>query len=147
MSRLCKLTGKHIKELFPEFLVDALPLLARVKEQRQRVSAQRLRALTHHGERTADRLTWDANKVDRKIDRGQSREAIGKVLKKLSYREREVLKLRFGLGEDGFAYTYKEVGHIFKMTRERIRQIEAKAIRKLQHPKLAASLVAFVAND
>jgi len=58
---------------------------------------------------------------------------IAKVLKTLSYREREIIKLRYGLG-DGYSYTLEEVGHIFKVTRERIRQIEAKAVRKLQHP-------------
>ena len=55
---------------------------------------------------------------------------IAKVLKTLSYREREIIKLRYGLG-DGYSYTLEEVGHIFKVTRERIRQIEAKAVRKL----------------
>ncbi|MEM9413559.1 MAG: sigma-70 family RNA polymerase sigma factor, partial [Planctomycetota bacterium] len=55
------------------------------------------------------------------------------VLKTLSYREREIIKLRYGLG-DGYSYTLEEVGHIFKVTRERIRQIEAKAVRKLQQP-------------
>jgi RNA polymerase primary sigma factor len=58
---------------------------------------------------------------------------IARVLKTLSYREREIIKLRYGLG-DGYSYTLEEVGHIFKVTRERIRQIEAKAVRKLQHP-------------
>lgn len=48
----------------------------------------------------------------------------------LSHREREIMKLRHGLG-DGYVYTLEEVGHIFKVTRERIRQIEAKALRKL----------------
>ena len=61
------------------------------------------------------------------------RNRIAKVLKSLSYREREIIKLRYGLG-DGYSYTLEEVGHIFKVTRERIRQIEAKAVRKLQAP-------------
>jgi RNA polymerase primary sigma factor len=56
------------------------------------------------------------------------RTRINKVLKTLSYREREIIKLRYGLG-DGYSYTLEEVGHIFKVTRERIRQIEAKAVR------------------
>jgi len=55
------------------------------------------------------------------------------VLASLSEREREVLKLRFGL-EDGYSRTLEEVGHIFEVTRERIRQIEAKALKKLRHP-------------
>ena len=68
---------------------------------------------------------------------------IAKVLKTLSYREREIIKLRYGLG-DGYSYTLEEVGHIFKVTRERIRQIEAKAVRKLQQPSRSQELVGFL---
>ncbi|MEE2780788.1 MAG: sigma-70 family RNA polymerase sigma factor [Planctomycetota bacterium] len=68
---------------------------------------------------------------------------ISKVLKTLSYREREIIKLRYGLG-DGYSYTLEEVGHIFKVTRERIRQIEAKAVRKLQQPSRSQELRGFV---
>lgn len=71
------------------------------------------------------------------------RRRIYKVLKTLSYREREIIKLRYGLG-DGYCYTLEEVGHIFKVTRERIRQIEAKAIRKLQQPSRSQELVGFL---
>ena len=68
---------------------------------------------------------------------------IAKVLKTLSYREREIIKLRYGLG-DGYSYTLEEVGNIFKVTRERIRQIEAKAVRKLQQPVRSQDLVGFL---
>ncbi len=68
---------------------------------------------------------------------------IAKVLKTLSYREREIIKLRYGLG-DGYSYTLEEVGHIFKVTRERIRQIEAKAVRKLQQPSRSSELIGFL---
>jgi RNA polymerase primary sigma factor len=51
--------------------------------------------------------------------------------------------LRYGLG-DGYSYTLEEVGHIFKVTRERIRQIEAKAVRKLQNPVRSQHLEGFV---
>ena len=68
---------------------------------------------------------------------------ISKVLKTLSYREREIIKLRYGLG-DGYSYTLEEVGHIFKVTRERIRQIEAKAVRKLQQPSRSQELSGFL---
>ncbi len=68
---------------------------------------------------------------------------IDKVLKSLSYREREIIKLRYGLG-DGYSYTLEEVGHIFRVTRERIRQIEAKAVRKLQQPSRSQELVGFL---
>jgi len=71
------------------------------------------------------------------------RHRIDRVLKTLSYREREIIKLRYGLG-DGYSYTLEEVGHIFKVTRERIRQIEAKAVRKLQQPSRSQELVGFL---
>ena len=69
-------------------------------------------------------------------------QAIYQALKTLSYREREIIKLRYGLG-DGYCYTLEEVGQIFRVTRERIRQIEAKAVRKLQQPSRSQMLVGF----
>jgi len=65
------------------------------------------------------------------------------TINSLSVREREIIKLRFGLG-DGYIYTLEEVGRIFKVTRERVRQIEAKALRKLRHPSRAKELENFV---
>ena len=61
------------------------------------------------------------------------RERIDQVLMTLAYREREVIKLRFGIG-DGYIYTLEEISRIFKVTKERIRQLEGRAIRKLRHP-------------
>jgi RNA polymerase primary sigma factor len=61
----------------------------------------------------------------------------------LNYREREILRLRYGL-TDGYAYTLEEVGKIFSVTRERVRQIETKAVRKLQQPYRARTLQSFV---
>jgi RNA polymerase primary sigma factor len=71
------------------------------------------------------------------------KEKIDYVLKTLTYREREIIKLRYGLG-DGYTYTLEEVGRIFKVTRERVRQIEAKAVRKLQHPVRSRQLKGFL---
>ena len=76
-------------------------------------------------------------------NQGMLRSRINEVLRTLSYREREIIKLRYGLG-DGYRYTLEEVGHIFKVTRERIRQIEAKAVRKLQQPARSRDLVGFL---
>ncbi len=67
------------------------------------------------------------------------KETVGAVLGSLSPRERQVLELRFGLG-DGRARTLEEVGRDFDVTRERIRQIEAKALRQLRHPTRATRL-------
>ena len=71
------------------------------------------------------------------------REKIEALLKTLTYREREIIRLRYGLG-DGYTYTLEEVGRIFKVTRERVRQIEAKAVRKLQHPVRSKQLEGFL---
>jgi len=71
------------------------------------------------------------------------RKKIDHVLRSLTYREREIIKLRYGLG-DGYSYTLEETGRIFKVTRERIRQIESKALRKLQHSTRADHLKGFV---
>jgi len=73
------------------------------------------------------------------------KDKIDTVLKTLTYREREIIKLRYGLG-DGYTYTLEEVGRIFKVTRERVRQIEAKAVRKLQHPVRSKQLKGFLDN-
>ncbi len=71
------------------------------------------------------------------------KDKIDQVLKTLTYREREIIKLRYGLG-DGYTYTLEEVGRIFKVTRERVRQIESKAVRKLQHPARSKQLQGFL---
>jgi RNA polymerase primary sigma factor len=71
------------------------------------------------------------------------REQMGEVLDTLSIRERRVLQLRFGL-EDGRSRTLEEVGREFSVTRERIRQIEAKALRKLRHPTRSKKLKDFL---
>ena len=68
---------------------------------------------------------------------------IDDVLSGLNYREREIIRLRYGLA-DGYAYTLEEVGKIFSVTRERVRQIEAKAVRKLQHPVRSRKLSGFL---
>jgi RNA polymerase primary sigma factor len=74
------------------------------------------------------------------------REKIEELLKTLTYREREIIRLRYGLA-DGYCYTLEEVGRIFKVTRERVRQIEAKAVAKLQHPVRSCELSEYVADS
>jgi RNA polymerase primary sigma factor len=71
------------------------------------------------------------------------KQQIHEAMQTLNYREREILKLRYGLA-DGYAYTLEEVGKIFQVTRERVRQIESKAVKKLQHPQRSKSLSSFV---
>jgi len=72
------------------------------------------------------------------------KEQMDDVLGTLTEREKKVLRLRFGIG-DGYPRTLEEVGAVFKVTRERVRQIEAKALRKLRHPTRSRKLKNFLA--
>ncbi len=74
------------------------------------------------------------------------REQIGKVLETLTTREQKVLTLRFGIG-DGSPRTLEEVGKVFSVTRERVRQIEAKALRKMRHPTRSRKLQGFLESE
>ncbi len=78
-----------------------------------------------------------------RVRRSGFAEDSGGVLQPLSYREWEVLRLRFRL-DDGHCRTLDEVGRIFRVIRERIRQIEAKAFRKLQYPCRSRELAEFL---
>jgi RNA polymerase primary sigma factor len=71
------------------------------------------------------------------------KDELNKALDTLPERERDVLKFRYGIGSDR-SHTLEEVGREFKVTRERIRQIEAKALRKLRHPSRARHLKGFL---
>ena len=86
-------------------------------------------------EATLEQFVADSNQptLYDKVSRELLKDALNKVLDTLSAREKKVLMMRFGL-EDGKPKTLEEVGREFKVTRERIRQIEAKALRKLKHP-------------
>ncbi len=70
------------------------------------------------------------------------KEQVASVLQHLPYREREIIKLRYGLG-DGHTYTLQDIGKIFDISRERVRQIEKNALRKLRHPKRSRELEDF----
>ena len=72
------------------------------------------------------------------------RDEVNDVLRTLTPREAKVIRLRFGLTEDGAQRTLEEVGAFFNVTRERIRQIEAKALRKLKHPSRSRILRSFL---
>jgi len=74
------------------------------------------------------------------------KQKLNDVLTSLTERERKVLELRFGL-VDGYARTLEEVGKQYKVTRERIRQIEAKALRKMRHPTRVRQLQGFLESE
>ena len=95
------------------------------------------------GEFVEDQHTESPHKL---ANNGLLRDQIEELLKTLTYREREIIRLRYGLA-DGYSYTLEEVGRIFKVTRERVRQIEAKAVSKLQNPVRSQMLVSFVPQE
>ena len=87
----------------------------------------------------------DYRDIDPLYDANQQalKSRIDEAMEHLNYREREILRLRYGLA-DGYAYTLEEVGKIFSVTRERVRQIESKAVRKLQQPYRSKTLASFL---
>eukprot|EP00181_Compsopogon_caeruleus_P002955 CAMPEP_0184689494 /NCGR_PEP_ID=MMETSP0312-20130426/30684_1 /TAXON_ID=31354 /ORGANISM="Compsopogon coeruleus, Strain SAG 36.94" /LENGTH=407 /DNA_ID=CAMNT_0027146849 /DNA_START=773 /DNA_END=1996 /DNA_ORIENTATION=- len=78
-------------------------------------------------------IEWEGETPEEEVSKNLLREDLESVLRTLSPREREVIRMRYGF-DDGRMKTLEEIGHLFSVTRERIRQIEAKALRKLRHP-------------
>lgn len=91
----------------------------------------------------ADFIPDEENPLEETVSLLLMKEQLDEVLKTLTEREREVLTLRFGLA-DGRERTLEEVGNIFNVTRERIRQIESKALIKLRHPARSKKLHEFL---
>jgi RNA polymerase primary sigma factor len=99
----------------------------------------------NHQDNVLGELLEDRHKIDPPgiIDRDSLQSQIAEILRALNYREREVIRLRYGLG-DGYCYTLAEVGRIFLVSRERVRQIEAEALRKLRQPVRLRKLSSFL---
>ncbi|MEI6429353.1 MAG: RNA polymerase sigma factor RpoD [Pseudanabaena sp. ELA607] len=93
--------------------------------------------------RLGDFIESDGETPDDQVAKALLREDLESVLGTLSPRERDVLRLRYGL-DDGRMKTLEEIGQIFNVTRERIRQIEAKALRKLRHPNRNSVLKEYI---
>ena len=87
----------------------------------------------------------DESPID-KLQHDTLRLRIDDALAELDYREREILRLRYGL-TDGYVYTLSEIGQVFSVTRERVRQIEVAALQKLQHPSCARRLAEFLGDS
>lgn len=78
--------------------------------------------------------------IDHEIEDGDTKRIVDEALSTLSPRESKILRMRFGIGEYNRTHTLEEIGQIYDVHRERIRNIEAKAIRKLRHPKIAVAI-------
>ncbi|MEY4614386.1 MAG: hypothetical protein RL179_2359 [Planctomycetota bacterium] len=152
MSKLRNVTKKLLQDMGREPTIEEIAIAAEISVEETR----RVMKISRHpisldrpvGE-SEDSYFGDFiedNSVDSPVNAAAQemlKDKIDGVLKTLTYREREIIKLRYGLG-DGYTYTLEEVGRIFKVTRERVRQIEAKAVRKLQHPVRSRQLEGFI---
>ncbi|MCS7093069.1 MAG: sigma-70 family RNA polymerase sigma factor [Patescibacteria group bacterium] len=132
-----------IKEIAKEMgiSVEEVENLIRISQQPRSLSTP----IGDDKEATLEQFVPDTNQPSLydKVSQELLKDAIAKVLDSLSPREKKVLIMRFGL-DDGRPKTLEEVGREFRVTRERIRQIEAKAIRKLKHPSRARKLRDFL---
>ncbi len=131
-EKLAEILHRDVNELFPEKLRDYMKQIRKGRKKDKSETPQHSIPLSPDLESSLEDPSPFTNlEVILGISEEELRKKRDDILQGLSYREREIIKLRYGLG-DGYSYTLEEVGHIFKVTRERIRQVEAKAIRKLQ---------------
>ena len=134
LLKLAQETGKDLKDIFP-LTKKQLEPLAKARTQEHVIERDSIENYAREKSKLMTEQSVSVENMDQSIDAVAIREEVGEMLHILSHREREIIKLHYGLG-DGYSYTLEEVGHIFKVTPGRIRQIEAKAIRKIQmHPK------------
>jgi len=136
---LAEVLGISAEVLFPRHLYDELV----GTETSKAVELSSFTALPAAARREIRALPAPTETPGAQIDVMLLRSRIKEVLRSLSYREREIIKMRFGL-EDGYPYTLDEVAQVFKVSRGCIRQIEAKAIRKLQQPSRSGELMSFL---
>lgn len=134
-KRIALALDRSVEELFPECLRDDI---CSIRQNRYRDSED---ALEHAVPRNLENIESDS--LDEPVNyliANELGENVRKVLGSLDYRTGEIVKLSYGLGYDR-SYKLREIGFIFKITPERVRQIEASGIRKLQQPHLAGKLI------
>lgn len=152
MSRVRQVTRDLVQELgrepTPEEIADRAGMTldeARciIKMSRQPLSLDQ--PVGDHDDSYFGEFLEDYRDDDPLYDTNQQalKQQIDNALQILNHREREILRLRYGL-TDGYSYTLEEVGQIFSVTRERVRQIESKAVRKLQQPFRCRTLMGFL---
>jgi RNA polymerase primary sigma factor len=155
MNRLRNLTRGFLQDHGREPTVEELAELSGLSVEEAECVARMARRpisldqpLGDSDEGSVGEFVSDTREEDplRDLNRQALRASISRALEGLSYREREIIRLRFGLA-DGYAYTLEEVGSIFEVTRERVRQIEAKAVEKLRQPGSEVDLANFVSDS
>jgi RNA polymerase primary sigma factor len=146
-----KLMQKYGREPFPEELAEALELpVEKIKNilsiSKEPVSLDKPIGNDNEDSNLSDFIE-DRSTIspERVAERNLLKKQVDEILRTLTDREQRVVRLRFGI-DDGHHRTLEEVGHIFNVTRERIRQIEDKALRKLRHPSRSYILKQFIEN-
>ncbi len=152
MSRVRNVTRNLLQEKGREPTVEEIAEAARLTVEEARCVLKMTRQplsldqpIGEHDDSYFGEFVEDQSEIDPlyNLNRASLKNRISDALEALNYREREIIRLRYGLA-DGYSYTLEEVGKIFSVTRERVRQIEAKAVRKLQHPVRAQILAGFI---
>jgi RNA polymerase primary sigma factor len=155
INKLVRATRQLVQELGREPLIEEIAQrldipVSRVRKA-QKIAQQPISLETPVGEEDGSHLIdfiQDNTRVSpsEAMIRVNLQEQTAQVLRTLNPREEKIIRMRFGL-EDGSEHTLEEVGQSFQVTRERIRQIEAKALRKLRHPTRSRKLRAFMDKD
>ena len=147
----CRLQQKLGRDAFPEEISEVLDMPVEKVKSILSISKEPVSLDKPIGHDSEDSILGDFIEdrtiisPERLAERSLLKKQVDEVLKTLTTREERVIRLRFGI-DDGYHRTLEEVGNIFQVTRERIRQIEDKALRKLRHPSRAAILQQFMDN-
>jgi RNA polymerase sigma factor (sigma-70 family) len=141
---LFELTGQTLDQLFPDELRDSCKKRSAPMEFERRVRVERF-LLKDLAASTTERLLLPspADEALKNLGREELAASMKNILRTLGYREQQIIKLRWGL-DDGETYTVDEIAKIFKVTKARITQIEAKALRKLRDPKRSQHLIQYL---
>ncbi|HNX00267.1 MAG TPA: RNA polymerase sigma factor RpoD, partial [Candidatus Cloacimonadota bacterium] len=146
-----RLMQKLGREPYPEEIAEALDMPLEKIKNIMSISKEPVSIDKPIGHDSEDSILGDfiedrtTISPERMAERTLLKKQVDELLKTLSTREERVIRLRFGI-DDGYHRTLEEVGNIFNVTRERIRQIEDKALRKLRHPTRSGILMEFIDN-
>jgi RNA polymerase primary sigma factor len=145
-----ELIQEHNEEPSPQQIADALNWDVERVKQIQKIAHDPIsleKPIGRDGESSIGDLVEDQNvsAPSEEADKDLLKEQLEEVLGDLEWREEQVIRLRFGL-DDGVERTFEEIGNMFKITRERVRQIELNALEKLRHPSRSGALQEYLAS-
>lgn len=139
-EKIASTIGRKKEEIFPEYLREMIKEVRIIRENYSRDFANNATSLDDISE---EEILVSEDNIIEDINYAELKRRFESVLNLLADKHRKVIKMRFGL-EDGHCYSLKETGIALGLTKERIRQIQIKAMRKLRSPKYASQLVEFI---